>query len=115
MVTLGSQVDMAEKIKSMGPLVLKRKVGAGNKIFGTITNKQIIEAVQKATNDGGDAHACPPRCCVPYDLSPRTTLSSELCAFSPLCFMSAEAVYFLVQCAVKLTIKMKMDVPTVEV
>jgi ribosomal protein L9 len=74
-VTLGLQMDMAEKIKAMGPLVLKRKVGAGNKIFGTITNKQIIEAVQKATNDGGDVHSSKtPRCCIPHNLSPTVTL-----------------------------------------
>lgn len=58
-VTVGGrvclQMDMSEAIRDMGALVLKRKVGAGNKIFGNVTHKQVMDAIKTQSKDKGES------------------------------------------------------------
>ena len=46
---LQTAVDQAAQLKSMGAVILKRKMGAGGKIFGNVTHKQIMEAIKEQT------------------------------------------------------------------
>eukprot|EP00961_Rhodomonas_salina_P025238 340449-Rhodomonas_salina.1 len=47
-------VDQAAALKAMGSVVVKRKVGAGGKIFGSVTSKQLIDEIKTKT-DGKSA------------------------------------------------------------
>ena len=40
-------ITMGTVIENLGPIVLKRKTGKNNNIFGTITHKQIAQAIEE--------------------------------------------------------------------
>jgi large subunit ribosomal protein L9 len=42
-------INMGLDIEKLGPIVLKRKTGKNNNIFGTITHKQIADAIKEKT------------------------------------------------------------------
>ena len=51
--------DLASAVKNLGDIVLLRKVGKGNQIFGSVTNKQVIEEVTKKSGGKGEETSLP--------------------------------------------------------
>mmetsp|Transcript_34466 Transcript_34466/g.90988 ORF Transcript_34466/g.90988 Transcript_34466/m.90988 type:complete len:103 (+) Transcript_34466:33-341(+) len=42
-------INTAADIERLSPLTISRKVGAGGKLFGTVTTKQLVEIVKSKT------------------------------------------------------------------
>eukprot|EP00960_Hanusia_phi_P065297 766055-Hanusia_phi.AAC.4 len=62
--------ELASEVKKLGDIVLLRKVGKGNQIFGSVTNKQIIEEVSKKSGGKGEDHSLRDELLLPDFLSP---------------------------------------------